>query len=187
MKSKYLILIFFFLFKCTFKSNINEQLLLSSKLEHFTQAEFEEIILYFKDSGKVINLNKDVPLKEYLEYLEQNTNESTFFVFLPEISSKTYLPIFLPTNGPIIDIDINDIVFVNSLNDIEGATEDFKLIFVNASNFKSAELDDLFNCLAKDYLNSINEALHNRALPISEKTKIKIAKKYPLEVWVSTR
>lgn len=183
MKNNFLIFVFFVTIGCSSKSNLEERLVLSGALENFTKSEFNELIHFITESDTKIDLYNISSPKKYFEKLEKNYEEAIFFIYLPNISSNTYLPIYFPNNGPIIDISINEVIFLKSLNDIKGATKDFKLIFINIKDFENDELCELFSGITIDYLNS----LKNIKLNITESNIKKIAKDHPLEIWVTVK
>jgi len=148
------------------------------------EKELKENINEINKLKRSIQLNSFGSINELNSVIKEKYCGQNFFIALPNFSDLMYLPVYNPECGPIIDITSNQLIQINSLDEISGSTVDFKLLLINLKKFSIDETEALFDSVIADYQNSVSKYASENKLKMDHINLEDIAEKCPLEIWI---
>ncbi|MBI0400422.1 hypothetical protein [Cyclobacterium marinum] len=150
-----------------------------------TREELEDNISEIKRLNLVVDLNQFKSTDSIKNIIKNKYCGEIFFISIPEISDLTYLPMYYPDCGPIIDISSDQVQEINTLEDIYKGTKEFKLLSVPLDHFTTEELKKIFIKIVIDYKQSVDEYLIKNNLNLTNNNLEEISKVCPFTIWVT--
>jgi len=177
--------IIFIIVSCTSRAITYESLLMSNIVLLENREELEANIDEINRLNLNINLNQFKSTDSLKSTIKNRFCGETFFIPVPEISDLTYLPIYYPDCGPLINISADQVQEIRTLDDIYKGTKEFKILSIPLDHFSIEELKKIFEKIVIDYKQSVDEYLIKNNLNLTFNNLEEISKVCVISIWVT--